>query len=73
MSLTIIIIQLVKLKEKNIYRCKVYSRRCQKKKKDKKPGSFIAIALICSLLGGAIGGTSTYAIISNINNKKCNK
>ncbi|MBD8048906.1 S1C family serine protease [Clostridium faecium] len=41
----------------------------KKKKKDKKPGSFIAIALICSLLGGAIGGTSTYAIISNINNK----
>ncbi|MBD8048907.1 trypsin-like peptidase domain-containing protein [Clostridium sp. N37] len=39
-----------------------------KQKKKKKIGSYIAIALICSLLGGAVGGTVTYTIL-NENNK----
>ncbi|WP_312575769.1 trypsin-like peptidase domain-containing protein [Clostridium sp.] len=39
-----------------------------KQKKNRKFGAYIAIALICSLLGGAVGGTITYTIINNSNN-----
>lgn len=39
-----------------------------KQKKNGKFGAYIAIALICSLLGGAVGGTITYTIMNNSNN-----
>jgi len=39
-----------------------------KQKRNGKFGAYIAIALICSLLGGAVGGTITYTIMNNSNN-----
>lgn len=51
-----------------IYDAKFTVENPKKQKKNKKAGSFIAIALICSLLGGTVGGTATYAVINN-NNK----
>ncbi len=52
-----------------IYDTKFTVENPKKQKKNKKAGSLIAIALICSLLGGTVGGTATYTIINNINNK----
>ncbi|WP_291580464.1 S1C family serine protease [Clostridium sp. UBA6640] len=51
-----------------IYDAKFTVENPKKQRKNKKAGSFIAIALICSLLGGTVGGTATYAVINN-NNK----
>ena len=46
--------------------------KVKKVKKAKKPrgnvGSYVAIALVCSILGGGIGGVTTYSIM-NSNNK----
>ncbi|WP_461614319.1 S1C family serine protease [Clostridium sp. Marseille-QA1073] len=51
-----------------IYDAKFTVDNPKRQKKSKKAGSLIAIALICSLLGGAVGGTATYTVINNINN-----